>query len=68
MQIMATFEKKNHTIGLIIALLIIYPKEILYLHKYVCTKLLIVKVFKILKNWKLAKCPIIREWSIKYAT
>lgn len=61
------FKEKNHTIDLAIPLLTMFLKEVLHICKYVCTKMFIVKMFNILKNWKLTKFSPIKEWSTKYA-
>lgn len=61
------FKEKNHTIGLAIPLLTMFPKEVLHICKYVCTKMFIVQMFNTLKNWKLTKFSTIKEWSTKSA-
>lgn len=61
------FKGKNDTVGLAIPLLTMFPKEVLHIYKYFRTKMFIVKMFNMLKNWKLTKFSIIKEWSSKYA-
>lgn len=59
-------EKKNHTVGLAIPPLRIYPWEVLYIYKYVCTKLFIAKMLNRTKNCKLNFLQIGLSYYIYY--